>query len=87
MFKNITKLYLGGIFLHKGDKKWKENQEWYALYIRWYDVTYTACKTLYFITSWNLIKSPQSFVQRSFSIQLTKIWHKNRDEVLASIPS
>ena len=38
-----------------------------------------------FITSWNLIKSPQNFAQRFFSIQLTKIWHKTRDEAVASI--
>ena len=27
------------------------------------------------------MKAPQSFVQRSFSIQLTKIWHKNRTKL------
>ena len=38
------------------------------------------------ITSWNLIKAQQDFVQWSFSIKLTKTCHKNRCEVLASGP-
>ena len=28
---------------------------------------------------------PQNFIQGSSSIKLTKIWHKNRGDVLASI--
>ena len=36
-----------------------------------------------FITSWKLIKMPQNFVH--FGIELTKIRHKNRIEVLPSV--
>ena len=39
-----------------------------------------------FITSLKLIKTPQKFVQGSFSVKLIKICHKNRGEVLASGP-
>ena len=48
-------------------------------------------RTLYsklgnFVTSWNMTKTPQNFVQGSFSIKLTKEFHKNRIEDLASGP-
>ena len=39
-----------------------------------------------FITSLKLIKTPQNFVQGFFSIELIKIFLKNRDEVLVSGP-
>ena len=32
------------------------------------------------------MKSPQNFIQRCLSIQLTEIWRKNRGEALVSIP-
>ena len=39
-----------------------------------------------FITSLKLIKTPQNFVQGSFSIKLIKTCHKSRGEVSASGP-
>ena len=41
-----------------------------------------------FIASWELTKTPQHFVQGSFSIKSLKLklWHKNRGEFLASGP-
>ena len=80
MVKNTVKLHYR-FFFHKSNQKFKENQGWHVLYIHEYDVTYAECKT-----SWNLVKSPQNFVQHSFSMQLPKIWHKNRGKALASIP-
>ena len=39
-----------------------------------------------FITSWELITTPQNFVQGSFSIKSLKLWHQNRGDFLASGP-
>ena len=39
-----------------------------------------------FITSWNLIKMPQNFVQGSLSLKSTKIWYRIRGKVLVSRP-
>ena len=83
--KTPQNFIIGGIFSIKV-KKCKESQGWHVLYLRGYDVTHTECKLCNFITSRNLMKLPQNFVQRSFSMQLTKIWHKNRGEALASNP-
>ena len=50
----------------------KENQWWHNLYIRGMTSHTLNAKICDFITSRNLIESPQNFVQRPFSIQLTK---------------
>ena len=86
MVKNTVKVYYRRCFLHKSTKKCKENQGWHVFYIRGMTSHTLNAKLCKFITSWNLMKSPQNFVQRPFSIQLTKIWHKNRGEALAWIP-
>ena len=39
-----------------------------------------------FVTSWNMTKTPQNFVEGSFCIKLTKEFPKNRIEDLASGP-
>ena len=39
-----------------------------------------------FITLWNLIKSPQNLRQRSFIIQLTKIWYKKGVKLWTQFP-
>ena len=86
MYKNTTKLYR--FFLHKSYKK-KNSKK-----IRWEMFCTFECMTslelnskLYkFLTSTNLIKTPQNFVQDSFSMQLRKICHKNRVEFFASGP-
>ena len=80
------KLYYRRCFLHKSNKKCKENQgDMFYAFAGMMSHTLNA-KRCNFITLWNLIKLPQNFVERHFSIQLTIIWHKNRDEALASNP-
>ena len=83
MVKNTTKLYRR-LFLRKTNTKKQGKPVENILHIRGYDVTYAEFKT--FITSRNLTKTPQNFVQGSFSIKLTIIFHKKRVEGLASGP-
>ena len=83
--QNTIKLFIGGFFSLKVTKNAKKTRG---------DMFYTFAgmtshklnaKLCNFITSWNLMRSPRNFVQRSFSIQLTKICQK-RDKALVSIP-
>ena len=50
-------------------------------------VSLTPDSELYnFITSWEMIAAPQSFVQGSFSIKSWKLWYKNKGEFFTSAP-
>ena len=74
-----------GFFSLNLTRKCIENQGFNALSIRGYDITFILNSKLYnFITSRTLIKTSQNFLQDSFSIKLTKIYHKNRVEISTS---
>ena len=71
------------VFSIKLAKKCKENQ-WKMFCIS--QVLTLNSKFCNFTTFWNVTKTPQNFVQDSFSIRLTKICYKNRGEILGSGP-
>ena len=86
MVKNTIKLYYRRCFIYKSNKNAQKTRG--DIFYAFADMTsFTLnAKLCNFITSWNLIKAPQNFVQRSFSIQLTKIWYKNRGELWPQFP-
>ena len=79
--KNAIKL-IRRFFLHKSNKKCKKTTgEMFCIFAGTTSLTLNS-KLYNFITSRNLIKTPQNYAQGSFSIKLTKICHENRVEVL-----
>ena len=69
------------LVLHKIKKDMQENPE--AKVFRTFGgmTSLTPNSKLWkFLTSWKLIKTPYNFVQGSWSIKLTKVYHKNRSE-------
>ena len=86
MVKNTIKLYYRKRFLHKSNKNVRKTRGdmFYAFVgMASHAPNTKLCNS---VTSWNLTKSPQNFVQCSFSIELTRIWHKNKGKSLASFP-
>lgn len=77
MVKNTKTLYVV-LFLNKTSKECKKTQQvMFCIFAIMMSLTLNSkfCKV---ITSWNLTKMSQNFVQDSFSINLTKICHKSK---------
>ena len=86
MVKNTIKL-CRRFFLQKVNKniQKKTRSEMFCAFAGMTSLT-SNLKLHNFITSEKLIKTPQNIVQGSFPVKLTKVYHKNMDEDLASGP-
>ena len=81
MVKNTIKPYRSSFSIKA---TCQENQEWNVLCIRSMMSFMSHSKLFKFITLRKLIKPPQNFVHAFFSVNITKVCHKNRGEALAS---
>ena len=81
MVRNTIKLCIR-FFLHK-IKKQRKTGEMFSTFAGMTSLT-SNWKLFNFINLRKLTKTPKNFVQGSYSWILTKIWHKDRVEVLTS---
>ena len=74
------------LLLHKINRNMQRKSRLKCFVHSRYDVITLNSKLYNFITLWKLMKTPQNFLQGSFSVRLTKLCHKNGGKGLASGP-